>query len=251
MKQIIPLLLVAGLMSAHPAFATDATRIAAVREALIRAPAAEMPACAAALVKATKSRDRGQATVNAVHAALEINPSLAPAVVAAIAKSVPDMASIAAGTAAELEPKLATAIAKAAAVAAPSRAGRIVIAVCRAAPQEYRSVALAVAQAVPGSDREVLEAVSSTFPSLKTGIETALAGNASAPVAAATVLDSSRPSTPPALMPTTPTTGPVAGPGPRGPAIAPPLVPLSSTGTNVNPSTSDPVPRGGRNYAAP
>lgn len=247
MKRIVLLTLVTCLLSAGPSFALDPTKAAAVKQALTRVPAAEMPAKAAELVKTAKKEHRGAATVITVRTALELNPALAPILVGTIAKTVPEMAGIAAGAAAELEPTLAEAIAQAAALAASSQACSIVAAVCRVVPQAYGQVAEAVAQVLPGTGREVLEGVASALPNLKTGIDAALAGNGRTPVSVGAVLDSARPALVSAPAGAFPTMGAV----PRGPAIEPPLIPPSGTATNTDPSKSGPVPRGGRNYASP
>ena len=239
--------------------AGDSSTDAALRQTLSQVPAAELPAKAAELVKAAKTRDRGFLTADIVTISLSINPVATPAIVAAISHSVPDMASIAAGTAAELQPKLAPDIAKAASAAAPSRAGKIVVAVCRAAPQQYEEIAAAAAQVAPGSSQEILRAVASLYPELKPGIDHALAGYSGAPPSVTAVLDSTKSSASPGTIPNpaSPRSGPagarvVAGSfGVRGSPIAPPYVAPSSTATNINPANSVNVPRGGRNYAAP
>ena len=74
---------------------------AAAQHTLATAPAAELPAKAADLVQAAKSKDRPFTTVHVVKAAIQLNPVSTTAVVGAIARAVPAMASIAAGTAAE------------------------------------------------------------------------------------------------------------------------------------------------------
>jgi hypothetical protein len=228
--------------------------------ALIGVPAPEMPAKAAELVKAAKVRERGAVTVNAVTTATALNAAGTPTVVSAIAKAVPDMAAIAAGTAAGQQPKQAVEITRAAVTAAPGKAGKIVAAVCRVAPQDYRNIAQAAAQAAPGMRKEILQAVAGIFPELKAGIETALAGSGDTLPSVAAVLDSVRPSSGTGLAMTDgatsiPGAGPVVGSGTvpqaRDLGVAPPLVPLSGTSTNVNPGTSGTVSRGGRNYAAP
>lgn len=229
--------------------------------ALTKVTAPEMPAKAADLVKAAKSRERSSVTINAVSATVALNPAGAPTVVSAIAKAVPDMASIAAGTAVEQQPKQAVEITRAAVAAVPKKADKIVAAVCRAAPQDYRNIARAAAQAAPGMSKEILQALATTFPDLKAGIETALAGPGSAAPSVTAVLDSVRPATGTALVPIAeitspmPGTGPLLGSGPppqtRDLGAAPPLLPLSGRVTNVNPGTSGTVPRGGRNYASP
>lgn len=249
MKNLIPLAVALGWLNVSQALAINATNIGAIKEALRKAPAAEMPAKAGELVKAAKPADRAAETESVVRAVLEINPSIAPIVVAAIAKAAPDMAPVAARVAAQLQPRLAGQIAKAAAITVPTQLGAIVTEVCRALPQQYRSIAVTTAEAVPGSDREVLQAVSSVLPDLKPQIDASLARYTGVPASAATVLGSvprssisSPPTVPIVLTPTT---------GGSGAAIAPPSGPPPGTNINVKPLDSDPVQRGGRNYASP
>ena len=83
----------------------------------------ELPAKSAALVTKADAKNRVEATIDVVKAAVGLNPAAAVAIVGAIAKSVPEMASVAAGTAVTLVPDQAVAIARAAAAAAPSEAG--------------------------------------------------------------------------------------------------------------------------------
>ena len=250
MKTIITLAIMAGLVGIVQSFSAEATGAAAWQQSLSKVAAPELPAKAADLVKATKASDRGAATEGIVKTAVAINPVAAPAIVAAIAKAAPDMAAIAAGAAAQMQPKQASEIARAAAVAAPAKAGKIVAAVCRTVPQSYRNIALAVAQAVPGAGKDILRALASVFPGMKPGIDTSLASYGYNPPSVATVLDSAKP----AIVSSTPNSSdpsPLGGGLPRGPSIAPPYIPLSGTATNVTPSTSGNVPRGGRNYASP
>jgi hypothetical protein len=258
MRNIIALTLIVGMFGSARGFAAEATKANPVQQSLAAVPSPEMPAKAAELVKAAKSRDRGRVTVEVVKAALAKNPGAAMSVVGAIAKAVPDMAAIAAGAAAEEQPARAADIARAAAAAAPAKAGKIVAAVCRAAPQDYRNIALRVAQVAPGSEKEILRSIASVFPDLKPGIDRSLAGIGSATPSVAAVLDAARPSGVSGLAASaqgssssTAATRTAPDGLPRGPSIAPPYIPLPVGATNINPSTSGTVPRGDRNYAAP
>ena len=262
MKTIASIALSVVFLAAGNSFGKDATKANPFNEALTAVPAAELPAKAADLVLHAKSRDRQTTTINVVKGAVGINPAAAPAIVGAIAKTVPDMASVAAGTAAAEQPKQASAIAKAAAAAAPSKAGKIVAAVCRAVPNEYRNVAVAVAQVVPGAGKEIVDAVASALPDLKPGIERVLAGYGGNAVSVGSTLDQATKVSPtstgsgavaPALaapVSSTPLAG-SAAPRARGPAVGPPYIPLTSTPTNVTSGSSGQVPTGGRDYAAP
>jgi hypothetical protein len=219
------------------AFAKDS-----ITQQLNSVPAAELPASAANLVKQAKARDWGKTTVEVVKSAVQINPAAAPAVVGAIARSVPEMAHVAAEIAATEQPKQAAAIAKAAAAAAPTKAGKIVTSVCRAVPSEYQSVAVAVSQAAPGSSREVLKAVASVNPDLKPSIEGALERQTSGTLPVANTLQTAAGQGRPPVA---------SGPLPKGPTIEPPFVPIPNTPTTITPATSGEVPPGGRNYAKP
>ena len=97
----------------------------------------ELPAKSAALVTKADAKNRVEATIDVVKAAVGLNPAAAVAIVGAIAKSVPEMASVAAGTAVTLVPDQAVAIARAAAAAAPSEAGKIVEAVAHVPLLQY------------------------------------------------------------------------------------------------------------------
>jgi hypothetical protein len=244
MKQIATFALGAFLMASLSAVGKDSSTPAPFQKTLSGVPAAEMPAKAADLVKQTKAREWGTRTVDVVKSALAINPAAAPAVVAAIAKAVPEMASIAAGTAATEQPKQAAAITKAAVAAAPSKAGKVVTAVCRAVPSEYRTVALAASEAAPTAAKEILNAVGTAIPSLRSGIDKTLASHQGTIPPVGPSLDQ-------ALTTTVASTDKAAGPLPKGPTQGAPFLPLSGTPTLLTPTTSGNVPPGGRDYASP
>ena len=258
--KILTLVVTASLGCAVSLVAADSSPNAALQQALVSVPAAEMPPKAADMVKAAKVRERGVITVDVVTIAMARNPACGPTVASAIAKSVPEMASIAAGTAAELQPKQASDIARAAVASAPGKAGKIVASVCRAVPQDYKKIAMAAAQVAPSASKGILQELEAVFPDLKAGIETALAAYGNNPPSVPAVLDSVRPGNG-SMVPkvagdsiAAPVGGPLQGSGPppmHGPTLAPPFVPLSGTSTNINPATSGNVPRGGRDYAAP
>ncbi len=232
MKLILVLALGVFCCGAQICVAKDSPSGSAYEKKLKNVPAAELPVEAAAIIKQAKARDWGHTTIDVVKAAVGINPAAAPAIVAAIAKAVPDMAAVAAETAAAEQPKQAVAIARAAAVAAPTKVSKIVAAVCRAVPNEYRAVALAVSEAVPGSGKEVLKGVAAALPSLKPGIDKNLAaysGNTAA------ILDQAASS---GANGTTPL--------PRGPSVGPPYVPYSGTVGTITPNTTTEVPPGHR-----
>jgi len=225
-----------------------------IKLALKGVPTIEMPAKAAEIVCAAAGRQRSAVTLEVVRSGLELNPALTSSLVAAISKASPDVANIAAGKAAEIDPRQAVEIALAATHAAPRKAGKIVAAVCRAVPSRYRDVAVAVAQICPSGSKEILQAVASVFPDLNEAIEISIQrSGAEAIPSVAAVLDSMKaPTAVTASAASGSSPAPSAGsPGFRGPTVAPPYVPYSSSGPNVTPSTSGTVPRGQRTYASP
>ena len=229
------------------AFADNTAKGANAGPILKKVPAPEMPAKAAAMIKAASKSEREATTIQVVKAAVTLNPASAPAIVGAIAREVPVSAPVAAATAAAQQPGQASAIAKAAAAAAPEQAGAIVFAVCRAVPNQYRNVAVAVSQVVPQSSKQILEAVAIAIPELKSSIEKALASY-SGGMTVASSLEKAAPAPGGSGGTTTPEPGFT---GFRGPAPAPPYVGLSGTARNSAPGTPGEQPPGGRNYAAP
>ena len=256
MKPIVIPTVLMVLVAAHNLFADDTKTRSPIAETLASVAVPELPARAAEIVKAAKPRERRVTTVSVVDAALAISPYVGASVVGAIAKAAPEMAAIAAEAAARREPTQAAAIARAAVVAAPRQSVKIVAAVCRAAPAEYRKIALVVAETAPGSGREILQAVAAAVPQLRPAIERALASVGPNPVSVAALLDEIKAPTSDVpsetLLSNAERTVPLGNPVRlKGPTIGPPYIPLSVTPTNVTPSTSGTVPRGGRDYAAP
>lgn len=208
--------------------------------------AAELPAQAVAAVKAAPAKERQGTVVRVVTEAVSVQPTASPAIVGAISKSFPELAAVAAATATRQHPKLAVDIAKAAAGAAPAKAGKIAVEVCRVVPSNYREVINAVAQVAPKASREILTELANAFPELRNGINTMLAGYANNPPSVAAVMDTVQPQV---LL-----AGDAGGGAPAialGATLYPPYISTSTSGTNVAPSTSGTVPRGGRNYARP
>lgn len=216
------------------------------KQALSGVPAAELPARTVNLVNSTPSGERIAAAVKVVKAAVSQNPAAASAVVSAVAKSLPELAASAAAAAAAEQPKLAVPIGKAAAAVAPSKAGEIAVALCKVCPTQYRAVVAAVAEAAPKSGKAILKALAAAFPELKDGIDKAMASYAGNPPSVASVIDSIK-------TPVSVNQDLVSDPntGARGPTVAPPYIPASSTGVNITPSTGGDVSGGGRNYAKP
>lgn len=222
-------------------YADSAASSTSTRKALAKAPIAEVPAKAAELVAKANTAERDTVTSDVVKWAIKSHPSIAPAVVGAIARKSPEAAPVAAAKAASLQPKQAKLIAQAAVSAAPSQAGQIVEAVCKVAPTAFREVAVAASGVAPSANREILLGVGAALPNLQSKIDTAIAGSVNGTPSVTAALDS--------------TTGsPVVtsgNPAPvyRGPTIGGPYVPLSGTATNAPPGNN--VPPGGRDYAAP
>ncbi len=206
---------------------------------------AEMPLRASKLVIEANATDRKLVTVDVVIAALTISPAAAPTLVNSICKSAPEMSAIAAGTAAQICPKQAADITRAACAAAPGQVSNIVYAICRVVPVEYRTVALAAGLSVPSATKLVIMAVGAAIPELKGTLDNVLSAyHGEVPPVAVLLNGMNRSVLETGALPPAP---PLA----RGPSLQPPYIPPSQTSSNVTPSTSGTVPRGGRNYAAP
>ncbi len=229
--------LLAMILGSGITVASAATTKEGMRVALKSVPTAEVPARAADLVVQTPAADQPSVTVEAVRVAVKAHPTIAPAIVGAIAKQTPALAATAAATAAKLQPKQIKLIARAAAVAAPGHAGEIVTALCQVQPGDYREIALTVALAVPGDTDEILAGLSAGLPTIKPALDSVIASYQGPTPSVAAVLD--RVVSPPT----------VTGSGVRGPTIGPPFIALSGTPTNAPPGTN--VPPGGRDYFRP
>jgi hypothetical protein len=134
-------------------------------------PTTEMPAQAAKLVAAAKAGQRETATKAVVIQALTQRPTIAAALVGAIAQSSPDMAAVAAVTAVGQQPTQIGQIIMAAVSAAPPQAGKIVFAICQKFPTRFNYVAMVATRAAPQSGREILVAVASAVPAVKPYID--------------------------------------------------------------------------------
>lgn len=133
-------------------------------------PAIEMPAQAARQVAEANIDQRADFTKSIVTKAIAKNPTIAPALVSAIAKGSPEMAVVAAVAAVIQEPKQIAAITKAAVAAAPSLAGKIVAAICKQFPAKYNLIANAAFEAAPEARTTILDAVSTTVTAAKTSV---------------------------------------------------------------------------------
>jgi hypothetical protein len=211
-------------------------------------PAAELPAAAALLMKASGPQNPTEAATNLVKVAVRINPAATPAIVGAVVRAAPEMASAVSHTAATEVPGLAPAITTAAVGAAPARAAEIVVAVCSVTPAEYRNVVLAAARAAPCLNKEILKAVGVVRPDLKPFIEIELARYPRANPSVSRCLDraelaQARAAAAGAGLGTSSGRVPQSG-GPRSPLLPP------GHGGSL-PPRGDEVPPGGRNYARP
>src|SRR5258708_7313483 len=88
-----------GLLTAQTAPAKDSSQAVNVKQSLTGVSALELPAKAADLVAQASDKNKESLTVAVVRAVIGSNPSAAPAVVGAIARTTPSMASVAATTA--------------------------------------------------------------------------------------------------------------------------------------------------------
>jgi len=243
MNRLLTRALSLACLSAATALAGDTAEPTTHQQVLRVVPSAELPAKAVELVKQVTALDRATRTSKVTKDAVVINPASAPSVVGAIARAIPEMAAVAAGTAAAAQPKQATVITKAAVAAAPSQTGKIVAAICRSVPKEYRSIAITAAQIAPDSANDILQGVASSIPELKPGLEAALAAYSGRFISVATALDQA------SAVKIDP--GSLAEAPPRGPTVAPPFIPISSTVRTISPNTSAEVPTGGRDYGTP
>ena len=243
MKRLLIYALSIGCLNSGTAFDGEPTFSTSFQQALGAVPSAELPAKALEILKNAEPSERLTTTTEVTKGAVAINPAAAPNIVGTIARALPELAAVAAGTAAAEKPKQATAIARAAVAAAPSQTSKIVAAICRAVPKEYRSIAITAAQIVPDSANDILRAVASSIPELNPGLEDALAVYSGRLISVATVLDqvSDAKINPRSL-------GEASS---RGPTMAPPFIPISSTVRTISPNSSGEVPIGGRDYGTP
>lgn len=130
-------------------------------------PITEIPAQAASQVVAAKADQRIDVTKAVVVQAIAQKPTVAPAVVSAIAQGSPEMAAVAALAAVMQQPNQIGEITKAAVAAAQSQAGSIVAAICEKFPTKYNVVAMAAYEAAPAAGKEILAAVAASVPAIK------------------------------------------------------------------------------------
>ncbi len=125
----------------------------------------ELPAKAAEIVSAAPEEVREKMAVRTVRIFLQSNHSLAPSLVAAIAKVAPEVAPAAVAEAVALFPENAYAITKAAVAAAPKQAIQIALRASMANPQQTSVISTGVQKAVPHQADQVM----TVFNALATG----------------------------------------------------------------------------------
>lgn len=205
---------------------------AALPTQLVGVSTTELPAQAAKLVVGTKADEREAIVRTIITSAMATKPTIAPALVGAIAKSSPELAPIAAVTAATLDSKQIGQIVKSAVLAAQPQAGKIVQAVCAQYPNQYNWIAMAAYEAAPKASEQILAAEVAAVPALKLSFGAA----ASVPEA---ISASQKNLAPAALVPLAP-----------GPIITGPSTPAVGTPVQNTPTSTVVVPPGTpRNYS--
>ena len=138
------LLIAAAALTVTSSQALTSIQIQEIKTSVLSVPIPEMPAKAAALVKAAEKKDRQAVAITAVRAIVVKHKAAAPLVISAISKVAPELAPVVAAAGAEIATEQAATIANAAAVAAPQQAPEVAVAVAKAAPTQSSSVAAAV-----------------------------------------------------------------------------------------------------------
>lgn len=237
-------IVLAALAMASAIFSVNAgdERPSAATKALSGVASPELPAKAIELVNAAKVEDQAAVTADVVKSAVRLRPTMASAIVSAVASKSPANADVAAATAIGAQPKQARLIARAAVSAAPTKVKEIVLAACKANPTVYNEIVMGAAAAAPTSSKEILEGLTEALPNLKPGVDRVVAGYNGIVPSVAAVLDQAKSA--PAATATTP--APTIA---RGPAIGAPYIPL--TGTPSNAPAGNTVNPGSRDYARP
>jgi len=127
--------------------------------------AIEVPAQAAHQVAEAQSNLRADVTKSVVTKAVVKNPTIAGAIVSAIAKENPEVAAVAAVAAAIQDSKQIAVITKAAVAAAPSQAVAIVSAMCKQFPAKSDLISAAAVEGAPEAKVNILTAAASALPS--------------------------------------------------------------------------------------
>lgn len=211
-------------------------------KALSTVASPELPAKAIEMVTSAKAEEQSAVTVDVVKTAVRLRPTMATAVVSALASKSPANAAIAAATAITAQPKQARLITRSAVSAAPSKVKEIVRVSSKANPTVYDEIVMGASAAAPTSSSEILEGLTEALPNLKPGIDRVIAGYNDIVPSVAAVMDQVKNS------PTTVATSSSPTPA-RGPSIGAPYIPLSGTPTNAPGGTT--VNPGSRDYARP
>jgi hypothetical protein len=131
-------------------------------------PAVELPQRGAAVVSAAPEARRNAVADEVVRAALKADASAAPQIVAAIARSTPEVAASSAVAALMMETNQTSPITKAAVSVAPTRAQEIVNALAKAQPASFATIGTAAAEASPDSAEAVLNGLLGANATLST-----------------------------------------------------------------------------------
>jgi hypothetical protein len=136
--------------------------------------AIEVPAKAAQQVAEAQTNLRTDVTKTVVTKAVIKNPTIAAALVSAIAKETPEMAPVAAVAAAMQDSKQIAVITKAAVAAAPAQAVAIVSAMCKQFPAKADLISGAAVEGAPEAKVNILTAATSAAPSVSSSSSVAL-----------------------------------------------------------------------------
>ena len=185
LKCTLAAVLFSGVCVAQADDALSAAKQTEIKTALTGVSLVEAVKSSATLVAGASAADRTPVTVAVLREVAHTHVTALPKVVAAIARSTPDMADVAASEAARLHPEEAVAIARIASQVAPGQAGQIVEAVLFYSPASFREVGEAAINAAPSQARAILNAVAANNLDLKPYFDNALAGNAVVSPAAA------------------------------------------------------------------
>lgn len=189
LKYAVAAVVFTGLCAAKADDVLSAAKQAEINAALNGVSVSEAVKSSAALVSSAVEAQRMPVTVYVLRTVAHSHVASLPKVVAAIARSTPDMADVAASEAARLHPEEAVSIVRSAVQIAPGQAGAIVESVLFYAPSAFREVGETAIDAAPAQSRAVLTAVSVNNLDLKPYFDNALAsGSVSSPSAAKDVL---------------------------------------------------------------
>lgn len=145
-----------------PAQALTEKEVSVINKTIKEAPAADLPAKAAEMVKQAAQKEKEAVAVAVVRAAIAKKPASTVPVVSSVVKAAPATAPAVAAAAAKLAPDQVEAIATAAALAAPDLADKIVAAIADVNPKAEERVAKAVMLAVPQAQAKIRQRTTGT-----------------------------------------------------------------------------------------